>query len=259
MTNRAKLLAGGLAALVLGLAGTAGAQDGAGGAENLLPGEQEAGTPDEPDAPDASDTPEPGARFEEAFPRMISDPVVQGDLDPPGPLVAQWSLSQAEKLVAFIEGIAVEGLDPADYDLQALRTALASGPSEELDALASKNFVWLVEDLRDGRTPMEARKQWFVIDPDRDRYRTGDLLEKALESGDIAGTLTSLNPSYPDYARLRDALAATPAEEVEKRKLIRANMDRWRWLPRDLGKLYLITNVPEYQLRLTVGGKPLKT
>jgi murein L,D-transpeptidase YcbB/YkuD len=47
-------------------------------------------------------------------------------------------------------------------------------------------------------------------------------------------------------------------------------MDRWRWLPRDLGLLYLITNVPEYQLRLatnqrivrsyrTIVGKPGKT
>jgi murein L,D-transpeptidase YcbB/YkuD len=106
---------------------------------------------------------------------------------------------------------------------------------------------------------MDARKQWFVVDPDRDLFRTGDLLEKALKSGDIEGTLAELNPTYPDYARLRDELAATADSEVERRKLIRANMDRWRWLPRDLGKLYLITNVPEFQLRLTVGDKALKT
>ncbi|QIQ87895.1 L,D-transpeptidase family protein [Erythrobacter sp.] len=247
MKYRVNLLAGGLAALALGLvAGTGGAAAQERPAENLLPEEPEQAS-------------EADASFDEAFPRMISDPVVQGDLEPPGPLVQPWSIAHAEKLAVFIEGIAAEGLDPRDYDLQALRTALASGPSQELDEIASRNFVWLVEDLRDGRTPMEARKQWFVFDPDRDRYRTGDLLEKALETGDIAGTLESLNPTYPDYARLRDELAATPQEDAERRKLIRANMDRWRWLPRDLGQLYLITNVPEYQLRLTVGDKALKT
>ena len=49
----------------------------------------------------------------------------------------------------------------------------------------------------------------------------------------------------------------TPVE-LAQRKLIMANMDRWRWLPQDLGKKYLMTNVPEYQLRLTVNDKIIK-
>jgi len=98
-----------------------------------------------------------------------------------------------------------------------------------------------------------------VVDPDRDRYRTGDLLTEALETGDIAGVLATLHPTHPDYARLRAQLAKTPESETATRKLIRANMDRWRWLARDLGKQYLITNVPEYQLRLTVNDKIIST
>lgn len=199
------------------------------------------------------------ASFDEAFPNMISEEVVQGDLDPPGPLVQSWSIQNATALITVIEGIATEGLDPADYNLAGLKALAANGPSEELDALASKNFVWLVEDLRDGRTPMEARTQWFVVDPDRDLFRTGDLLTDALASGDIAGVLANLNPTHADYAALRDELAVTPESNTAKRKLIRANMDRWRWLARDLGQVYLITNVPEYQLRLTVGDRIIKT
>jgi murein L,D-transpeptidase YcbB/YkuD len=194
--------------------------------------------------------------MEEAFPRMISDPVVQGEYGAEVvPLTQEWSPEQASRLAMVIRGIGAEGLDPADYRLDELLEEIGHGASERLNEVASEAFVWLVEDLRDGRTPMSARKQWFVIDPDRDRYRSGELMKAALESGDIAGTLERLNPAHPDYARLRDALAATPEEEVEKRKLIRANMDRWRWLARDLGKQYLITNVPEYQLRLTVNDK----
>ena len=199
------------------------------------------------------------ASFDEAFPQMVSEPLVQGDLAPPGPMVQSWSLEHVSELIAVIEGIGAEGLDPADYDLQQLKSLAKAGSSETLDALASRNFVWLVEDLRDGRTPMDAREQWFVVDPDRDRFRTGDLLSKALETGDVAGVLESLNPTHPDYARLRVELAKTPASETAKRKLIRANMDRWRWLARDLGVQYLITNVPEYQLRLTVGDKIIST
>ncbi|MEO1221938.1 MAG: L,D-transpeptidase, partial [Pseudomonadota bacterium] len=199
------------------------------------------------------------ASFDEAFPRMVSEPLVQGDLAPPGPLVEAWGLDQVSAMIEVIEGIGAEGLDPDDYDHAALKQLLTQGPSEALDKLASKNFVWLVEDLRDGRTPMDARVQWFVVDPDRDRFRSRELLSTALTTGDIAGTLAELNPTHPDYAALRAELAATPLEETAKRKLIRANMDRWRWLARDLGKQYLITNVPEYQLRLTVADKIIST
>ena len=195
------------------------------------------------------------ASFDEAFPNMVSQPQVQGNLAPPGPVVQDWSIAHARALVGVIEGIGAEGLDPADYNLPQLKTLIAAGPSAELNALASRSFVWLVEDLRDGRTPMSARVQWFVVDPDRDRFRARDVLAEALETGDIAGTLLQLNPTHSDYARLRTELANTPASQVAKRKLIRANMDRWRWLQRDLGNIYLLTNVPEYQLRLHAGDK----
>ncbi|MET0277007.1 MAG: L,D-transpeptidase family protein [Pseudorhodoplanes sp.] len=41
---------------------------------------------------------------------------------------------------------------------------------------------------------------------------------------------------------------------VQKRErttdIIIANMDRWRWMPRDLGNNYVMVNIPEYRLRL---------
>ncbi|MEL6529694.1 MAG: L,D-transpeptidase family protein [Pseudomonadota bacterium] len=235
MRNWVSTLATGIASVAL-LAGTAGAQDGT-----------------------ETDQSEADASFDEAFPRMVSEPLVQGDLSAPGPLVQEWSTDDAAKLISVIEGIGAEGLDPADYNLAALRMAVLAGPSEQLSALASKNFVWLVEDLRDGRTPADARVQWFVVDPDRDVNRTGDLLTEALATGEIEETLMGLNPTHPDYARLREELASTPESESSKRKLIRANMDRWRWLAQDLGRQYLITNVPEYQLRLTVNNQIIST
>ncbi len=207
--------------------------------------------------PEAEAEPEPAPRnMEEAFPRMVSDPIVQGEYGVEVvPLTQEWTPTQASALALVIRDIGREGLDPADYRLTELMTEIGRGASDRLSEIASEAFVWLVEDLRDGRTPMEARKQWFVIDPDRDVYRSGELMRTALESGDIAGAFERIKPTHPDYARLRDALANTPEEDAETRKLIRANMDRWRWLARDLGDQYLITNVPEYQLRLTVRDK----
>ncbi len=200
---------------------------------------------------------------ESGAPDFVSNPVIQDIFDNTfqhrQPVVMEWSADHAAALLGVVEGMAAEGLDPADYRPDALRAAIATGPGAELDQLASETFSWLVEDLRDGRTPMSSRRQWFVIDPDADVMPTARLMEQAIATGDIAGTLAGLHPVHPDYAILRTELANTPASNTARRAKIRANMDRWRWLARDLGGQYLITNVPEYQLRLTVNDKIIRS
>lgn len=250
MTKRFTLL-GGLALLAMPLA--VQAQE-AGGPQELLP-ETLAQTPATP-APAApgSAAPKPAVAPAAAG----STPVVQ-PLPVVEPLVQQWTLADARALLTAIEAIGAEGLDPADYAPQALRDAITGGKGEALDIAASTSFAWLAEDLRDGRTPMEARKQWFVEDPDADRTPTGNLMARALATHDVAGVLAGLDPAHPDYARLKQELAATPPQDKERLALIRVNMDRWRWLARDLGSQYLLVNIPEMQLRLSVNGKIVRT
>ncbi len=186
-----------------------------------------------------------------APPVIAPQPVVEPAL--------HWGLADAAALLAVIEGIEAEGLFPADYRPDLLRAALARGTGPMLDQAASTSFGWLVEDLRDGRTPMTSRVQWFAVDPDQDEMPTARLMADALTRSDVAGVLASLTPTHADYAALKAELAATPPESRSRRAIIRANMDRWRWLRRDLGDIYLLTNVPEFQLRLTVKGKNIRT
>lgn len=170
-----------------------------------------------------------------------------------------WKKSDARALLSVIEKIETEGLIPADYQLDELRAAIAQDDGARLDKVASKSFSWLVEDLRDGRTPMKARVQWFAVDPDQDVTTTAALMQQALETNDVPGVLAGLAPTHPDYALLKEELAKTPTTAKAKRATIRANMDRWRWLVRDLGPVYLLTNVPEFQLRLTVNNENIRT
>ena len=179
--------------------------------------------------------------------------------DPREAIVQNWNLANAMALASLVENIGDEGLDPADYRPDLLSEEIARGEGPALNVRASGVFTWLVEDLRDGRTPMDSRRQWFVVDPDADLIPTGDLMVQVLASGDIASIVDTLAPVHDDYAVLRAALADTPEEDAEKRQMIRANMDRWRWLPRDLGGQYLLTNVPEYQLRLMVNGQIIRS
>lgn len=203
--------------------------------------------------------PAPTQTVDQAFGDIKAQPgeVVQALPAPPKPILASWTKAQARELVAFAEGIGVEGLDPKDYKLAELKAAIAGNDATALNAAASLTFQYLVEDLRDGRTPMSDRKQWFVVDPDPDRMPTQILLDKAVGGEGAAKVLAGLNPVNPDYAKLRSELAL--ATDPARRKLIRANMDRWRWLPQALGRHYLLTNIPEQKLRLTVGNKIIKS
>jgi murein L,D-transpeptidase YcbB/YkuD len=42
-------------------------------------------------------------------------------------------------------------------------------------------------------------------------------------------------------------------------KQILVNMERWRWLPHDLGPFYVTVNIPEFTLRVVEEGKPIHT
>lgn len=197
-----------------------------------------------------------------ATPTIAPPPPTAPAVDVPLPVaepIMAWSRTDAQALLAFIRTVDSEGLIPADYQISELRTAILAGEGMALDTVASRSFAWLAEDLRDGRTPMEARVQWFAVDPDQDDTPTLQLMEKALSTGDIAGTLTGVLPTHPDYQALKAALAAAPKADKRTRNMIRVNMDRWRWLKRDLGDIYLLTNVPEFQLRLTVKNRIIRT
>lgn len=191
-------------------------------------------------------------------PSGVPQVVPQVDVVVPEPVMA-WTLADARALLQTIEYIGKEGLLPADYQPTALRAAIARGEGDDLDMLASRVFGWLIEDLRDGRTPMMARVQWFAVDPDQDVMPTAQVMAQALSDHDVPGVVARLAPTNPDYAALKADLNATPMADKARRALIQANMDRWRWLARDLGSVYLMTNVPEFQLRLVVNNKIIRS
>ena len=186
-----------------------------------------------------------------AAPAAVPTPAPTPIPPPPAPA---WPLRDAQALLGAIQAIGSDGLDPKDYEPATLAAAIAGGEGTALNDTATRLFAWLVEDVRDGRTPMAARVQWFAVDPDRDLNPTALVLARALEQHDVPGEIAALEPLHPDYAALKQELASGTGGASEK-AMIRANMDRWRWLARDMGHQYLLTNVPEYMLRLTVNNK----
>jgi murein L,D-transpeptidase YcbB/YkuD len=65
--------------------------------------------------------------------------------------------------------------------------------------------------------------------------------------------LSSLLPAHPQYAELKAVLAQVSDQAA--RDKIRLNLERWRWLPRDLGSRYVIVNVPAFTVALVENGQ----
>lgn len=173
----------------------------------------------------------------------------------PAPLPpAIWDVVNAEELLRYIGGVGKEGLEPSDYEPAGLQAAIQSGNIQAISAAATDRFNRLSSDLALGHVKKPGRIDWWVADPDLNAAKQDALLRSALAAHGIAAALDGLLPTHPQYAALRAALADTPAGDEAKRDRIRLNLDRWRWLPRDLGNKYIIVNVPGFHATLVENG-----
>jgi murein L,D-transpeptidase YcbB/YkuD len=170
------------------------------------------------------------------------------------PIAADWSRKEAEALLAYVEGVEADGLDPSDYRPDALREAIEA-KGDSLDSAATATFLKLASDLMFGHARGDDRIDWHVKDDSWNVYDQQALLDRAVK-GDVSGTLDSLLPTHPQYAALKTILADS-ATDAKTRDRIRINLDRWRWLPRDLGSKYVIVNVPAYTVALVENGQTL--
>ncbi len=169
-------------------------------------------------------------------------------------LAADWSRKDALELLRYVEGIGAEGLDPADYNVGALREAVDS-EDERLSAIATSTFLKVASDLKFGHVRDSGRIDWYVKDDSWNVYDQQALLDRAVK-GDVAETFESLLPTHPQYAALK-GLLADKSLDSKTRDRIRINLDRWRWLPQDLGSKYVIVNVPAYTVALVENGQTL--
>ncbi|MBS0504143.1 MAG: L,D-transpeptidase family protein [Proteobacteria bacterium] len=176
----------------------------------------------------------------------------------PAPTLGRWSAAAGQALIDEITGSAAEGLTPADYQLDTLSAELArSGGGETFDRMADAAALKLAHDYLLGAIDNKAAYDWHIDRADGDPSRLAMQLQQAVASGRIQPWLRSLLPSDGRYAALRTAYAETPEVNFVMRGRLRANLERWRWMPRDLGADHIYVNVPSYTLQLVENGKPV--
>ena len=175
---------------------------------------------------------------------------------PPGPPVILpppfWPVADAADLLSVIQSAAAEGLTPKDYNPAGLADAIASRDANRVAQVATDSFNKLSSDFAFGHVRGEDRIDWHVVDGDLTNDRQRALLDLALSTHRVGDALRGLLPTHPQYGALRVAL--TDPMNAAQVNTIRLNMDRWRWLPRELGTRYIIANVPAYTATLVENG-----
>jgi len=184
----------------------------------------------------------PGAIQTAALAQEAAVPVAPA---PPATVAVLWQRDSARELLTYVDRVGAEGLDPASYNPDRLRQALATGDDAAITPAATELFRALSTDLSGGAVRGRSRVQWFMPDIGLSAAQQQQLMQRANQGG-VTALLDGLLPVHPQYAGLRRALAQTSPEDNARRDLIRANMERWRWMPRSLGARHVIVNVPAF-------------
>ena len=170
------------------------------------------------------------------------------------PTPRYWDAEVAGTLLAYIEHIDRHGLEPADYAPAELEQAIASGDARMLERQATHSFSRVAADLALGHIPPGRRGRFHIASDPFDPAKVARLIDVAMQARSVAHVLEGLAPQDRQYSALRSALARlTPGQDNERRQ-IEASLERWRWMPRQMGERYLLVNIPEYRLHVVSDG-----
>jgi murein L,D-transpeptidase YcbB/YkuD len=183
-------------------------------------------------------------------------------MGPPSVGGVLWSAAALDQLERVAEAAPLEGLPAQDVAVAEIDRArrLAArdrAAAAQVDNAADALFLRLAGSLARGAAdPAQADPEWRIPpppEPDLARLRL------AVAGGaDPAMVLQALKPRSPEYLALRGELARTLAEapgqlgpdglDRETRILrLRANMERWRWLPRDMPARRVEVRIAQFQ------------
>ena len=157
-------------------------------------------------------------------------------------------------MLTVLPGLTAEGLDPRDYDTAALEATMRQSDPMAMSKAATDLYRLIASDLAQGHVRGADRNEWHIKDDKFGEEEQLAYLRRALAEHNVIGSLRSLLPTHPQYLSLKAAFARADKADTKTINRIRLNMDRWRWLPKDLGEKYIIVNVPSFHATLVENG-----
>ena len=173
---------------------------------------------------------------------------------------------QWKDLVQQLKYSEAHGLDPDAYgfaEFEALReqsqdkwsgTRFPVERVPEMDARMTYAYLRYAADLLGWtRSPRQVHRNWLTDAKEEDLAAR---LTDAVANNRVRDSLEQLAPTHPQYKGLQAALAREMQAPTGHQELLRMNMERWRWAPRDLGERYILINVPAYMMQVMENDAP---
>jgi len=157
------------------------------------------------------------------------------------------------------------GLDPDRYGVNRFEHSVAQAHENkgrydiasipEIDTRLTYAYLQYAADLLGwSGDPKAIYANWVRASNKKDLARQ---LDDAVASNRVRETLEELAPAHPQYKGLQTALARERQNPSGHLEQILMNLQRWRWMPRELGDRYVFVNVPAYQMQVMEGDKPV--
>ncbi len=170
--------------------------------------------------------------------------------------------SKASAVAAEIKQSKDWGLDPRDFSLPAgLGTESTAAQSTEERAAAEIKVSLAIlkygRYARGGRIINPSEQLSSYLDRRPQLLKPQTILDGIATADQPDVYLRGLHPKHAQFERLRQKYLALSAhskqQNAEARRLL-ANMEEWRWMPDEMGDLYVWNNIPEYTQRVMKDG-----
>lgn len=169
--------------------------------------------------------------------------------------VPHWTPVQVERLIDWLEFSRDDALSIAAIEVPKLRKVQkvqSENDAAQLDAMATAAAVKLLNSYYTGCCNASLRDGWHIAG-DRTPADPQALLTEALAHDRLDQLFVDAEPHHPFYRAMRRAYAKE--SDSARRATLAANMDRWRWMPRNMGQSYLLVNSASFEAMLWKEGK----
>ena len=185
--------------------------------------------------------------------------------DPPLWITGMGFSARAQAIIVEIQKAGDWGLAPEAFDLPPASDLPATTEAQAIDELKlDLAALKYARFARGGRLSPARISPLFDQKPNQLEPKI--VLTELAAAASPGAYLASLQPKQDQFLSLRQALlkavAASkakgrkPASDGTVQRLI-VNMERWRWMPPDLGSYYVWNNIPAFTTRVIKGGKSI--
>lgn len=171
--------------------------------------------------------------------------------------------ARAASVIARMKAADADGLEPSDYRSPNF-DALGPEALAEAELKLTGTLLTFVRHLQAGRFPYTRVSR--NIELPQALPEPADILSRIAAAADAGQTLDAFSPQQEPYRKLKAMLAELRGKSrVDKGEFSRqietviANMERWRWYPRDLGNTHVLVNQPDFTLKVMHNGAQVWT